>query len=97
MNVAGDPGSSTLARLGAMRVLASYGDRRVWISWEDLEARNAVVLPFTDHPLGRDGAVALPPNTRALVLARLQTLGRDDPDESVRRAGQFLVKAFPLP
>jgi hypothetical protein len=97
MGVAGPTGGPTLVRLAALRVLASYGDRRVWVSWDDLQTRNAIVLPFVDHPMGRDGTSALPSNVRDLVLARLQALGASDPNPAVREAARFLVKAYPRP
>jgi hypothetical protein len=97
MTVARDPGASVPLRIAALRVLVSYADRRVWVSLADLESRRALILPFTDHPSGRDGAVPLPPDVTARILATFTDLGASDPNPSIREAAQFLSRAFPRP
>lgn len=97
MTVATNAGAAPELRIASLRVLASYGDRRVWVSLEDLQSRRALILPFTDHPIGREGNNPLPVDIRARVLAVLNGLAQGDPNDSIRDAARFLVKAFPLP
>lgn len=95
MSVASNPNRETDERLAALRVLASYGDGRVWVSVEDLATRRAVVLPSTDHPAGRQGDMPLPADIRQRVLSTFESLGKTDPNEEIRTASRFLYKAFP--
>ena len=39
MTVATNAGAAPELRIASLRVLASYGDRRVWVSLEDLQSR----------------------------------------------------------
>jgi hypothetical protein len=91
------PQHSRIVRYSGLRVLVSYADQRVWVDLEDLSRRAAIILPFTDHSLGRPGSVPLPRDTRDRVLARLHELAHGDSDDEVRKTADFLLRAFPQP
>lgn len=97
VDVAENASNPTTLRLAALRVLASYGDPRVWVSAQDLASQRAIVLPFTDHPTGRDSDVSLPSDVRARVLTTFERLAQKDPNSTVREAALFLKRAFPQP